>query len=205
MNPTAARSLANRLAAEQPEQALKIARSIDASWFRCQALSQVARYWPDESYDKILVEAVRAADAQDQVFNQIAVSAWPIRAYLERGNMPPAQKLLAKCIQAAGAIENMGSHSEALFSIFQASKPFSPDLWQPVFAALVEAAEPVLSWRQLRNLKSAVAMVAGSNPDLARRSLDKLSDPKNLSTVRRYLDEAIFAEPRPFFWIEGTE
>jgi len=97
----------------------------------------------------------------------------------------------------------MGSRSEALFSIFQASKPFFPDLWQPVFAALVEAAEPVLSWRQLRNLKSAVAMVAGSNPDLARRSLDKLSDPKNLSTVRRYLDEAIFAEPRPFFWIEG--
>lgn len=203
MNPTAARSLANRLAADRPEQALTIARAIDAPWFRCQALSQVARYWPDGNYDQILAEAVRAADAQDQVFHQVAVSAWPIRAYLERGNMPPAKKLLVKGIQASGTIENMGSRSEALFSIFQASKPFSDDLWQPVFVALVEAAEPALSWRQLRNLKSAVAMVNGDNPALAGRSLNKLSEHRNLSTIRRYLDKGIVAEPRAYFWIEG--
>jgi hypothetical protein len=146
---------------------------------------------------------VRAADSQDQVFNQVAVSAWPIRAYLERDNSPPAKWLLAKGTQASGTIENMGSRSEALFSIFQASKPFATDLWQPVFCALVEAAEPALSWRQLRNLKNAVAMVADSNPELARRSLDKLSEPKNLSTIRRYLDAPIIAEARRYFWIEG--
>ena len=199
MTPTAARTLADRLASDQPEQALLVARAIEAPWFRCQALSHVARYWPDERYDRILEEAVRAADAQDQVFNRVAVSAWPIRAYLERGNAPPAKKLLATCTQASSAIENMGSRSEALFALFQASKPFAIDLWQPVFWALVDAAEPALSWRQLRNLKNAVAMVVPDNPGLARQTLEKLFEPKNLSTVRRYLDAPIDIAPRPYF------
>ena len=203
MTPTAARNLANQIASTQPERALSVARAIEAPWFRCQALSQVARYWPDEKYDRILKEAVRAAESQDQVYNQVAVSAWPIRAYLERGNAPPAKKLLAKGTQAAHAIENMGSRSEALFAIFQAAKPFAIDLWQPIFWALVEAAEPALSWRQLRNLKNAVAMVALDNPGLAQQVIEKLVEPKNLSTVRRYLDNPFNVQPRPYFWIQG--
>jgi len=203
MRPTAARSLANRLASEQPEEALNVARQIEASWFRCQALSHVARYWPDENYDSILKEAVAAADGQDQVYNRVAVSAWPIRAYLERGNARPAKSLLIRGINAVQSIENMGSRSEALFSIFQAAKPFDIGLWHPVLVALIEASEPALSWRQLRNLKNAVAMAAASNPEIARQSLEKLADPKNLSTVQRYLDEGITAEPRPYFWVDG--
>lgn len=204
MTSTAARTLASRFAPDQPERALSVARAIEAPWFRCQALSQVARYWPDEKYHRILKEAVRAADLQDQVFNQVAVSAWPIRAYLERGDAPRAKKLLVKGTQASRAIDNMGSRSEALFSIFQAAKPFAIDLWQPVFWALVEAAEPALSWRQLRNLKYAVAMVASDNPCLAHQVLEKLVEPKNLSTVRRYLDTPLNIQPRPYFWIQGS-
>ena len=204
MTPTAARTLANRLAPDEPDHALRVARAIEAPWFRCQALSHVARYWPDENYDRFLKEAMRAADSQDQVFNQVAVSAWPIRAYLERGNAPPAKKLLAKGTSATGLIENMGSRSEALFGIFQASKPSAINLWQPIFWALVEAAEPALSWRQRRNLKHAVAMVASNNPELVYQALEKLSEPKNLSAVRRCLESPIILEPRPYFWIEGS-
>lgn len=202
MNPTAARSLANQLASERPQEALNVARSITAPWFRCQALAQVARYWPDETYVRILKEAVDAADQQDQIYNQVAVSAWPIRAYLERENSASAKPLLSKGISAVRSITNMGSRSEALFSIFQAAKPFDVDLWQPVFFALVEASEPALAWRQLRNLKNAVAMVATSNSDIARQSLKKLTDAKNISTVNRYLDEGVTIQPRPYFWIE---
>lgn len=203
MNPTAARSLANRLASELPDEALKVARRIEASWFRCQALAHVARYWPDEKYGGILKEAVDAADEQDQVYNKVAVFAWAIRAYLERGNGQPAKTLLTKGINAVQSIENMGSRSEALFSIFQAAKPFDIDLWQPVFFALIDASEPALAWRQLRNLKNAVAMVAAGNPAIARQSLEKLADPKNISTVVQYLDEGVILEPRPYFWAEG--
>jgi hypothetical protein len=203
MTPTAARDLSTRLAPDQPERALNVARAIEAPWFRCQALAWVARYWPDEKYDRLLQEAMRAGDLQDDVFKQVAVSAWPIRAYLERGNPSPAQKLLAKYTRAASAIENMGSRSEALFTLFQSSKPFALDLWQPVFWALVDAAEPAISWRQGRNLRDVVAMVRSDNLELVQQAFQKLSDEKNLSKIRRYLDKPSHAEPRPFFWLES--
>lgn len=90
------RTLASRLASDQPARALSAAQAIDAPWLRRQALCHVARHWPDEKYDGILTEAVRAADSQDEIYEQVAVSAWPIRAYLERGNANPAQALLVK-------------------------------------------------------------------------------------------------------------
>lgn len=199
LTPTGSRELAIRLASVRPNEALSVARRIEAPWFRCQALSHVARHWPDETYRGLLEEAIRAADDQDQIFNRIAVSAWPIRAYLERDNPQPAKKLLIKYVDASTYIENMGSRSEALFSIFQSSKPFDIGLWLPVFWALVAAAEPALSWRQLRNLKNAVAMVVSDNEELARRTLERLSEPKNIATVRRYLDEHIKERPRSYF------
>lgn len=199
LTPTGARELVSRLALAQPEDALSVARGIEAPWFRCQALSHVGRHWPDQTYTRYLEEAIRAADCQDQIFNRIAVSAWPIRAYLERGNPHPAKKLLIEYADISSSIENMGSRSEALFSIFQASKPFDIELWKPVFWALVAAAEPALSWRQLRNLKNAVAIVASDYVELAHQTLERLSEPKNLSTVRRYLDENIVERPRSYF------
>jgi hypothetical protein len=203
LTPTGARELAGRLALVQPEHALVVAKAIDAPWFRCQALSYVARYWPNDDYAPILKDALRAADSQDQVYNRIAVSAWPIRAYLERGKSLPAQELLLQYRQASGDIENMGSRSEAIFALFQAARPFDSDLWQPVYWALVEAAEPALSWRQLRNLKDAAAMVVSSHPALVHQALEKLSEPKNLAAIRRCLDAPSVVEPRPYFWVHG--
>lgn len=199
MTPTAARTLSNRLAPYQPEEALRIARAIKAPWFRCQALSHVARYWPNENYVKLLEEAVRTADLEEQVYNCVAVSAWPIRAYLERDSISSAAKLLAGRTLAAGTIENLGSRSEALFHLFQASRPFDIALWQPVFWALVNTAEPALSWRQRRNLKNAVAMVSSDHPFLANQVVEKLRDPKNLAAVTRYIDERVHLEPRSYF------
>jgi len=199
LTPTSARDIAIRLASVRPDEALSVAKGIEAPWFRCQALSHVARHWPDKMYSRLLEEAILAADCQEDVFKRVAVSAWPIRAYLERGNPTPAKELLTKYVAASGAIENMGSRSEALFSLFQASKPFDNGLWQPVFWALVAAAEPALSWRQLRNLRNAVAMVASDNGELVQQAIETLSEPKNLSTVRRYFDKQIRQQPRPYF------
>jgi hypothetical protein len=84
----AGRTLANRLASDQPAQALRLAQAIEAPWFRSQALSHVGRYWPDETYNRILVEAMRSADAQDGIYKQVAVSAWPIRVF-RRANLTP--------------------------------------------------------------------------------------------------------------------
>jgi hypothetical protein len=198
---TAGRTLANRLASDQPERALRVAQAIEAPWFRCQALSHVARYWPDEKYDRILVEAVRAAGSQDDIYKQVAVSAWPIRAYLERGNANPAQALLAKYTPMSNLIANMGSRSEALLLIFQAAKPFAPGLWHPIFDALVDAAEPSLSWRQGRALRYAAEMVVSDDRRLVQGAVQRLSDKKHLGALQTVLEGGGPKQPlpRPFF------
>ena len=201
LTPTHNRELAHRLSGSDPEKALEVARKINDAWFRCQALSQVARYWPHADYQRLLKEAVDAADSQNDTYKQVTVSAWPIRAYLERGDASPAKGLLARYTTAATRVENMGSRSEALFMVFQAAKPFAPALWQPVFWALVAATEPALAWRQRRNVRDAIAMIARDDPALVKKALARLSDEKTIAAVMRDLENDKCAEPRPFFWL----
>ena len=56
----------------------------------------MARYWPGEAYERLLKEAVETADSQHDAYKRVTVSAWPIRAYLERGSPPPAKRVLEK-------------------------------------------------------------------------------------------------------------
>ena len=195
------RQLAHRLSGTEPDKALAVAREIKDAWFRCQALSQVARYWPHGDYDRLLKEALAAANSQDDVFKQVTVSAWPVRAYVERGSPSLAKSILEKCGAAATSIENMGSRSEALFMVFQAAKPGAADLWKPAFWALVKATEPALAWRQRRNIRDALAMVAGDDPRLVQTALGKLTDEKTVFAIKRDIEKGRRAQPRPFFWL----
>ena len=201
MTMTNQRDLAHRLSATEPDKALAVARKIDDAWFRCQALSHVARYWPDGDYHRFLIEALKAANSQEDVYKQVAVSAWPTRAYLERGNPSSAKTILERCAGAASSIGNMGSRSEALFTIFQAVKPGAAALWEPAFWALIKATEPALSWRQRRNIRDAISMVAEDHPQLVQTALSKLTDEKTISAIKHDVANNRRAEPRPFFWV----
>ena len=202
LTPTGQRQLANRLSGGDPGQALAVARGIKEPWFRCQALSQVARYWPGKDYERLLDEAIAAAETQSDAYKRVTVAAWPIRAYLERGSSSPAKGLLEKYTPVTTNIENMGGRSEALLMLFQAARPFAAELWKPVFWALVEAAEPALAWRQRRNLRLAMTMVSADNPQLIQNALEQLSDEKTISALKRDFDAGKHAEPRPFFWLD---
>jgi hypothetical protein len=194
------RQLAHRLAKTEPDQALAVARKINDPWFRCQALSHVARYWPGSDYDQLLKEALKAADSHEDVYRQVTVAAWPIRAHLERGSPVSASIILGECVERAPSIGNMGSRSEALFMCFQAIKPAAADLWKRAFWALIEATEPALAWRQRRNIRDAIAMVAADDPQLVQAALNKLSDEKTISAIIRDIENKRRAQPRPFFW-----
>lgn len=202
LTPTGQRQLAISLAASDPKRAVAAARAIQDPWFRCQALAYVARYWPGDDYQRFLDEANKAAEAQDNWYKRVTVSAWPIRAYLERGSQAPAKSLLERFTAEASNIENMGGRSEALMMLFEAAKPFNGSLWGPVFRALVQATEPTLAWRQVRNLRNAVAMVASDNPQLVKETMRRLSDEKTVAAIKRDVDNNKSAEPRPFFWLD---
>jgi hypothetical protein len=200
LTPTRDRELAQSLSGTEPQEALTAARKINDAWFRCQALSHVARYWPHDDYCRLLKEAVEGADSQGDAYKRVAVSAWPIRAYLERGNASAAKSLLERCTCAATRIENMGSRSEALFMLFQAAKPFDASLWRPVFWALLAATEPALAWRQRRNIRDAIAMTAVGDPSVVKKALARISDGRTIAAIKHDVENGRRAEPRPFFW-----
>lgn len=201
MTPTGQRQLAIDLIARAPEQAASVARSIEDPWFKCQALAHVARYWPDNQYESFLREAVKTGDSQINWYNRVSVSAWPIRAYLERRNPQPAEMLLRRYTDEARHIENMGGRSEALLTLFQAAKPFDRSLWEPVFHSLVEAVEPVFGWRQVRNIRSAIAMLAPDGAALAQEAIERIKDEKTVKALTRDIENGKTAEPRAFFWL----
>lgn len=202
LTPTGQRQLAIDLAATDPMKAVSVARAIDDPWFKCQALAYVARYWPGNDYEQFLREASKASDSQDNWYKRVTVSAWPIRAYLERGNPAPAKRLLERYTEEARNIENMGGRSEALLMLFQATEPFGRSLWEPVFHALVKATEPALAWRQMRNIRNAIAMIAADNLGLVQDAVKRLKDDKTAAAIRRDLESGKAAEPRPFFWLD---
>lgn len=202
MTPTGQRQLAINLVVSDPKKALSIARAIGDPWFKCQALACVARYWPNDDYEQLLSEASKASDSQVNWYRRVAVSAWPIRAYLERGIPGPAKTLLTRYTEAANNIENMGGRSEALLMLFQAAKPFDRDLWEPVFHALVKATEPALAWRQMRNIRNAIAMVAPDDPTLLQEAIKCLTNEKTVAAIQRDIGNRKAAEPRPFFWLD---
>ncbi len=101
----------------------------------------------------------------------------------------------------ANNIDNMGGRSEALLMLLQAAKPFGHKLWEPVFWALVQATEPSLAWRQLRNIRNAAAMVAADNPSLVQEAISRISDEKIVAALRRDVENGKSAEPRQFFWV----
>ena len=86
--------------------------------------------------------------------------------------------------------------------LFQAAKPFDRKLWEPVFRALVQASEPALAWRQLRNIRNAIAMVAADNPKLVQEAISRLADEKTVAAIKRDVENGKTAEPRPFFWLD---
>ena len=202
LNPTGQRQLVINLAGSDPQRAATVARAIEDPWFRCQALAFVGRYWPGENCERLLREATKAADSQDNWYKRVTVSAWPIRAYLERGRPSPAMRLLERYTGEARNIENMGGCSEALLMLFQAARPFDRNLWEPVFSALVQASEPALAWRQLRNLRNAMAMVAADYPRLVQEAVKRLRDERTIAAIERDPENRKSAEPRPFFSLD---
>ena len=83
--------------------------------------------------------------------------------------------------------------------LFQAARPFAPDLWQLVFWALVQATEPSLAWRQRRNIRIAIKMVAEDHAQLAHEALARLTDEKTIAGINRDLHAGHYVEPRSFF------
>jgi hypothetical protein len=200
MESSEARNLVMQLATSNTESALFVAREIVDAWYGCQALAWVARFAPETQVDKIAKLALATASKAQDPFNHVGSAAWPIRALVEREHLKQASQFVPTLLRRAQDITLLASRSEALFLLFQAVRPCSYEKWHNIFESLVAASSPLLSWRQGRNLRDALLMVAGEHPRLVEEVLDKVADDKLNRHIRRRLEAREFRIPRPFFW-----
>ena len=179
---------------------LAMARRIADPWYRTQALAKVARYAPDDQFAALAQEAIDAAAKSPDPYKTVGASAWAVRAMLERKRDDLPDRCVPPLVALAEQIVNRASRSEALFLLFQAVRPADARMWLPVFDALVLACIPLDGWRQGRNLRDAILMVAEHDGALARRTCDCMPEGKWRRQTARALEAREYMRPREFFW-----
>lgn len=199
MNPTHARDTSTVLAKTDWRQARDMAHQISDPWFACQALAAVARFAPAEDVGWIADEAMTVANQSDDIYRQIAVTAWPLRALLERGEDSRVGPMVHQIVGRAAAIRPPASHAEALFILLSSVFPGGRKLWQPVWEELLQTSLPTTSWRQGRAVRESFLMVASEDLQLARELSARLPLGKLRQRVERQLDAGEQRAPRGFF------
>lgn len=198
------RDRACSLVHSDPPAALTLARQISDPWFACQALAWVGRFWLSDDFEAVINEAFEIGRKCDDPYQVVASAAWPVRALVERRASGQISTIVLPLLELANEIDNLGSRSEALFLLFQATEPGSQTEWLPVLKELVRASFPTLHWRQRRNLREAILIVANEDSGLANDILGRLPEGKLRSHIEKKLRTQDPANahpyPRPFFW-----
>ncbi len=189
-----------RLAASDPQVALKVARALDDPWTACQTLGWVARFAPEACVEAIVDEAIRAGRRAEDPYRIVGSAAWPLRALVERGRMDRLESVRPGVMSFALRIVSHASRSEAIFLIYQAVFPAGRRYWLTVFQELALASQPAIHWRQTRNIRDAVLMAAKEDPDFARDFRRDLRNARAKAQIERRLALAEYRSPRVFFW-----
>jgi len=196
---TQLRDKAHRLAEVDPTAALKVAREVPEPWFRAQAVAAVARWIDDARVLPVANESFAAAEACDDDYKRAAVSAWPIRALLERGHVEPAQRALGHARSHALAATPAGSRAEALLSLLQGAWGLGAPARRQLVEDLLALRGQAGHWRASRALVRGLEMLTTTDPEAAREIAARVDDGR----CRRKALDAIQAEgacgPRDYF------
>ena len=199
MTATEQRNRAAELAVSDPDRALVIARRLKNPWFACQALASVARFAPEHQLEEIINESLRAGSKADDPYKIVASAAWPIRALVERNHSRRLESIIPQLLDLAKTIELFASRSEALFLVFQAVFPAGREWWLDVFQAIISASNPLINWRQKRNLRDTILIVWSEDQELASASIADVLDIKLKGQIEKRIADSDLSFPRRFF------
>ena len=197
MSATTERDVAWRIAPTDFEKALPLARNVSQSWFRCQALAQVARYAPEKYVVKIAEEAVAAALTATDVYQQVAATAWPLRALLERDGTEKAGELLPAILKLSAQIQNPVSRSDALFLLWQAFFAFPEH--KSVLGTLVKSCNG--HWKADYILRQVVLILATENLSEAQDLAASMREGKYKRQAQKRLAAGENQTARSFFFV----
>ncbi len=179
--------------------ALGMAREIPDPWFRAQALAAVARWIDDAQVERIAEEALASGAACDDDYKRAAVAGWGIRALLKRGRPVAAAEAFAAARQHALAAMPASSRAEALFGLLQAAWEVGAEARRALVEDLAATHEHDQFWRVSRCLVDALAMLRGTDPEVALQIASRISDPRVRAKATRALQERGPCAPRTYF------
>lgn len=199
-SPNDQRNRACRLARTDTVQSLELARAIDQPWYRCQALSYVARFAPDQRVVPIAEESVRAGKACTEGYHCVASVAWPVRALIERDHLDPAMKFVREAVEASRSIGHPVCRLDALELLWMAVFPAGVASRERTQSALVDACTSAKSWKAGRCLTHMVELLATDDPAAAARIARLLATGRYRSRADRALRaQTAIASVRSFF------
>ena len=181
--------------------ALAAARAETTYRGQAQAMAWIARSVRSQRYVVSTAEAAaEAAHQEEDLYRSVCALAWPIRALLERVEPQLAAKLLANAISKSATVTPAASQSEALFLLMQAAMFGTDRMWERPFKDLLASSFPIVNWRQGRNVRDAICMVASFDYAQAKQAANDLPDEKLKATILDLLSNNKKQPPRPFFW-----
>ncbi len=199
MSNTSDRDLACRTAPRDAERALHFARRIPDPWFRTQALSCVARWAADKQVEPLVREALRAARECDRKAGTAIVSAWPLRALIERERVAAARRALVRVLAIIPEVEPVGSRAEALDTLWHAIFPGGVQFRRLLLGA-IDSCGPDAHWRAKRLYVDIVSTLAKEDGAAADRVLAQMPPGAAKRKAAKVLGEGRSMSPRPFFW-----
>lgn len=198
-NPTSGRGLVFKKARSDTAEALACARLIAEPWYRAQALAAVARYADEEKMEELAQEALDASSEQDDPYNVVAASAWPVRALIERQMTRKTEQVVHRLLVLSDQITHPVSRLEALFLLWQAVYPMGGNLKQRVQDKFVAACQAADSWKAGDRLGWAATIVASDNPKEAIRLAGLLREGRYKHKALREISAGSTAKVREFF------
>lgn len=159
------RARAYQLAPTEPQEALRTARAIRHPWYRCQALSTVAKHWGTKPQKrKLLGEALAAAQEQQEINRVVTVSAWPVRVLTEVAPddvTPHVQRLVTLANDEPHPVRR----ADALSALVSAVRDH-PSLPSTVVPSLVAALLAGRGWRIDRLIRNYLEIVRRFMPEV---------------------------------------
>jgi hypothetical protein len=205
LTPTHLRDQACDLACQDTESALQVARQIDDPWFRCQALAWIGRFASEDKRITILDEAINVSRAIEDPYRSVAVSAWPLRAFIELGETAKANTLWLGILGKSDNIENPVSRSDALFLLWQSVFDWESAVRQEVQQRLLASCRDAKSWKSPDTLKLAAFIRASESQEAAIDFVRKMPEGKAKRSALSRIEAGEQYGPRPFFWIRDKD
>lgn len=200
MTPTQLRDRAIAQAPTDPAAAHRLALSIEAPWFKAQALAWAARFSPTADGIDRAEQGLAAAWSAADPYVAVGASAWPVRALAELGAPAPARRGVRQALTLEGDIGNPVSRVDALVLMWHAVFPLGLTDRTAVLTRLLDACAAAQSWKAGRAARDAVLMLAAVDPGGAEQLLSRVPAGTYRRQAERRLRTRDVLDPRPFFW-----